>query len=307
LRIENLPPFLFWRTKEGETMATLTLAVDATKANDCVGRNPFESLEAVVLFVVSLSRPLLQDTTGGGNSGAEEGRRGEEQRRGGGGEEVWIAFAKVSKRAFSRSLSGGGRAGSSDEDQMIVSSSFIFSLKSTDCTSRLSKRWLWIIVWEKSPWPSERNWRMTKISWRRSRDEDLVTKINDSVESRAVLVKPPQDKSLTLDGFVQMQEMAVKQNSVSLSLSWGDSRGGDRCSDLFHLLCSLPIDLSGVPLVSHDEIVEVEKHFISLTWPDLTSQALLNCARPSFGHIRSRRGPVREQAQESSSMFRSLS
>jgi hypothetical protein len=56
-----------------------------------------------------------------------------------------------------------------------------------------------------------------------------------------------------------MQEMAVKQNSVSLSLSWGESRGGDRCSDLFHLLSSLPIDLSGVPLVSHDEIVEVEK------------------------------------------------
>jgi hypothetical protein len=49
-------------------------------------------------------------------------------------------------------------------------------------------------------------------------DEDLVTKINDSVESRAVLVKLPQDKSLTLDGFVQMQEMAVKQNPVSLSL-----------------------------------------------------------------------------------------
>ena len=120
--------------------------------------------------------------------------------------------------------------------------------------------------------------------------EDLVTKINDIVEnriqknlkliSRAILVKLPQDKSLSLDEFVQMQEVAVKKNSVYLVSK--DLEVEMAVQDLFDLLSSLPVDPSVTP-VSDEDINEVQKHFISLTY-----QALLNCTRTSFETIKKR-------------------
>ena len=123
-----------------------------------------------------------------------------------------------------------------------------------------------------------------------SKLEDLVTKINDIVEnriqknlkqiSRANLVNMPRDKAVTLDEFVLMQESAVKKNSVYLVSK--DIEVENAVIDLFQLVGSLPLDPSVKP-VSQEEIAEVERHFISLTY-----QALLNCTRHSLDLIKKR-------------------
>lgn len=120
--------------------------------------------------------------------------------------------------------------------------------------------------------------------------EDLVTKINDIVEnriqknlkliSRAVLVNLPQDKVCTLDEFVLMQENQVRHTTGYLVAK--DLEVETAVMDLFNLLGSYPLDPS-VASVSREDIDEVEKHFVSLTY-----QALLNCTRTSLDLIKKR-------------------
>ncbi|KAH8068253.1 dynein light chain binding protein [Aureococcus anophagefferens] len=98
--------------------------------------------------------------------------------------------------------------------------------------------------------------------------EDLITKINDLVENRieknlkiiarTILVDLPEDKSVTLDEFVSMQELAVREQTemlVSKNLEVETA-----VEDLIAMLKQFPLDPS----------------------------ALLNCARNSLNQIKKR-------------------
>ncbi|KAH8095110.1 dynein light chain binding protein [Aureococcus anophagefferens] len=101
--------------------------------------------------------------------------------------------------------------------------------------------------------------------------EDLITKINDLVENRieknlkiiarTILVDLPEDKSVTLDEFVSMQELAVREQT--------------------EMLVS-PLDPS-VPDLPEPELSALRVHYNRMTY-----QALLNCARNSLNQIKKR-------------------
>ena len=120
--------------------------------------------------------------------------------------------------------------------------------------------------------------------------EDLITKINDIVDSRihknlkaigrCSLVNLPVDVSVALDEFVTIQETAVKQMTQFLT-----SRNLEvelAVADLFTLLDSYPIE-SSVDPASPESVDALEKHFNFLLY-----QALLHCTRNSLELIKKR-------------------
>ena len=120
--------------------------------------------------------------------------------------------------------------------------------------------------------------------------EDLITKINDLVENRieknlkiiarTILVDLPEDKSVTLDEFVSMQELAVREQTemlVSKNLEVETA-----VEDLIAMLKQFPLDPS-VPDLPEPELSALRVHYNRMTY-----QALLNCARNSLNQIKKR-------------------
>ena len=120
--------------------------------------------------------------------------------------------------------------------------------------------------------------------------EDLITKINDIVESRiqknlknlsrSIVCDLPNERTLTLDEFVAMQEAAVKQATNFLTSK--NLEVEMAVSDLFQILSNSSIDPSVEPTPA-SEINIVKHHFNSLSY-----QALLNCVRVSLNLIKKR-------------------
>lgn len=124
--------------------------------------------------------------------------------------------------------------------------------------------------------------------------EDLIIKINDLVENRieknlkliarTVLVDLPENKSVTLDDFVSMQEYAVREKTqvlVSKNLEVETA-----VEDLIVMLRRFPLDES-VPGFDEPEnskeLESLQRHYNRLTY-----QALLSSARNSLNQIKKR-------------------
>jgi len=120
--------------------------------------------------------------------------------------------------------------------------------------------------------------------------EDLISKINDIVESRiqknlkslsrAVVVNLPDERTIALDEFVTMQETAVK--SATAFLTSKNLEVEMATLDFFSLLSNNPIDPSIDP-TPESEIEIVKHHFNNLVY-----QSLLNCVRVSLNLVKKR-------------------
>ena len=120
--------------------------------------------------------------------------------------------------------------------------------------------------------------------------EELIHKINDIVEnriqknlkqiSRAVLVSLPDERAVTLDEFVHMQETAVKAYTALLITKNVEIENA--VSDLFGVLSSQILDPS-VPPASAEAVQEMFDHFAHLAY-----QALLNCIKVSLNLVKKR-------------------
>ena len=120
--------------------------------------------------------------------------------------------------------------------------------------------------------------------------EDMVLKIHDIVESRiqknlkslsrSILVSLPNDRTITLDEFVGMQEQAVRATTVFLTSK--NIEVETAVQDLFGLLSNNALDASVQPIPA-SEIKEVNDHFNNMSY-----QALLNCVRVSLNMIKKR-------------------
>jgi len=123
-----------------------------------------------------------------------------------------------------------------------------------------------------------------------SKLEDLITKVNDIVESRiqknlklisrSVIVNIPTEKAVALDEFVQMQEATVKANTSYMASK--NLEVETAVSDLVAVLTSVSIE-PGVEPVMEADIVDLERHFRNLTY-----QALLYCVKVSLNFIKKR-------------------
>ncbi|KAJ8610701.1 hypothetical protein CTAYLR_005659 [Chrysophaeum taylorii] len=119
--------------------------------------------------------------------------------------------------------------------------------------------------------------------------EDLIVKINDLVENRieknlkiiarTMLVDLPEDKSVTLDDFVSMQECAVHGRTQILVAK--NVEVETAVEDLVIMLNQFPLD----PSVKSDnaQLAKIKTHYNKLTY-----QALLSCARNSLNQIKKR-------------------
>lgn len=120
--------------------------------------------------------------------------------------------------------------------------------------------------------------------------EDLITKINDIVEnriqknlkfiSRAVLVNLPNDRSVALDEFVLMQELAVKVTTQLLTMK--NLEVENAVNDLIGILGATSVD----PIV--DTVIKADVDEVISYFNHMTYQALLNCIRVSLNLIKKR-------------------
>lgn len=120
--------------------------------------------------------------------------------------------------------------------------------------------------------------------------EELISKVNDILEnrieknlkiiSRSVLVHLPEDESVTLDDFVQMQEKAVRDMTEQLMAK--NMEVETAVEDLIALVKNFPLS-SQVGAVSELELTQLKKHYNSLTY-----RALLNCTRNSMNQVKKR-------------------
>lgn len=118
--------------------------------------------------------------------------------------------------------------------------------------------------------------------------EEMVVKINDIVEnrvqknlkqiSRTVLVSLPNERSVTLEEFVQMQEMSVK--SATYQLAMRNLEVENAVADLLAIVHSSHID-SSIAAISDSDIDDVHGHFSELTY-----QAYLNTVKTSLNLLK---------------------
>eukprot|EP01038_Epipyxis_sp_PR26KG_P006437 gene6437-8857_t len=120
--------------------------------------------------------------------------------------------------------------------------------------------------------------------------EDMVMKLNDIVAnriqknlkkiSRTVLVSLPQDRAVTLDEYVAMQESFVKANTHQLAMK--NLEIENAVGDLFGILNSTTVDSSISP-VTEDDIEDVHRHFNAMTY-----HAFLSCVKTSLNLVKKR-------------------
>jgi dynein heavy chain len=118
--------------------------------------------------------------------------------------------------------------------------------------------------------------------------EEMVVKINDIVEnrvqknlkqiSRVVLVSLPNERTVTLEEFVQMQELSVRSSTYQLAMR--NLEVENAVGDLLAIISSSQIDTSIEP-VSQGDIDEVHAHFSELTY-----QAYLNTVKISLNLLK---------------------
>lgn len=118
--------------------------------------------------------------------------------------------------------------------------------------------------------------------------EEMVMKINDIVEnriqknlkqiSRTILVSLPNERAVTLEEFVAMQEASVRATTYQLAMR--NLEVENAVVDLISIVQSSQLDAS-VPPVSQDDIEEVHQHFSHMTY-----QAYLNCVKTSLNLLK---------------------
>ena len=120
--------------------------------------------------------------------------------------------------------------------------------------------------------------------------EELVNKINDIVENRIEknlkviarmsLVVLPQDRSVTLEYFVSMQEANVRAQAEQLKAK--NTEVENAVEDLISIVSSFPLDPS-VGSISRNEISSLRGYYSRLTY-----RALLSCTKGSMEKIKKR-------------------
>jgi dynein heavy chain len=118
--------------------------------------------------------------------------------------------------------------------------------------------------------------------------EEMVVKINDIVEnrvqknlkqiSRTVLVSLPNERAVTLDEFVVMQELSVKSSTHQLSMR--NLEVEHAVEDLISTIHTSEVDVS-ISSITAKDIEEVHEHFSHMTY-----QAFLNCVKTSLNLVK---------------------
>ncbi len=119
--------------------------------------------------------------------------------------------------------------------------------------------------------------------------EEMVIKINDIVEnriqknlkqiSRTVLVSLPNERAVTLEEFVGMQEASVKASTYQLAMR--NLEVENAVGDLIATINNpAQLDIS-IPPVNKDHMEEVHQHFANMTY-----QAYLNCVKTSLNLLK---------------------
>lgn len=120
--------------------------------------------------------------------------------------------------------------------------------------------------------------------------EELIRDVNDILDNRidknlqiiskTVLVDLPEDESVTLDDFVQMQEKAVANSTDHLKAK--NMEVETAVEDLVSLINGYPLSPTVGP-VSEEDLTKLRQHYNSLTY-----RALLNCTRNSMNQVKKR-------------------
>jgi dynein heavy chain len=119
--------------------------------------------------------------------------------------------------------------------------------------------------------------------------EEIVIKINDIVDnriqknlkliSRTILVSLPNERAVTLEEFVGMQESSVK--AFTFQLSMRNLEVENAVGDLISTISSSSNIDATIPPVNKDHIEEVHAHFSHMTY-----QAYLNCVKTSLNLLK---------------------
>jgi dynein heavy chain len=119
--------------------------------------------------------------------------------------------------------------------------------------------------------------------------EEMVIKINDIVDnriqknlkllSRMILVSLPNERAVTLDEFVAMQEASVKASTFQLSMR--NLEVENAVNDLIATINGSSRIDSSIPPVNPEDIEEVHQHFAKMTY-----QAFLNTVKTSLNLLK---------------------
>ena len=122
--------------------------------------------------------------------------------------------------------------------------------------------------------------------------DDLVTKIRDLIENRTnrnlknvsqmLLVSIPQDESISLDRFVDMQEKFIKDQAALMAAKNLEVEEG--VADLLELINEYPLE-AGLSYASEEEQAKLREHYGRLLY-----RAVLTCTKASLQAIKKRVG-----------------